>query len=143
MTKTPLLLVDDEIEALYMQYYIEALENYGFEVTKCASVDEGRRLLDGPQHFTAIWIDVVMPPGEWFRDKETKDGLLTGKFFAENVRLIRPGARLFFLTNALDLSLLSALQRLGSVYQKLDYPPDDLAAQVAELVKQGEHNETQ
>jgi len=135
MTNRSLLFIDDEIHTWYMQYYIEAFEENGFVITKCQTTDEARIHLEGEKKFDVICIDVVMPPGDWFKKEETHGGLLTGKFLAREAEKLQPQAVRFFLTNIGNPERIHLLKQIAPLIQKIDYAPDSLVKNVLELLE--------
>lgn len=134
MKKKTVLLIDDEVNT-YMNYYIYALQEKDLEVISCPSVDEARVLLKEKQ-FDVIIIDVILPPGEWFKDTLTNEGLLTGKFLAEQAFLLQPQAKIVFLTNMPDLSLVEDMRRTAPFFQKIDNTPDSFAEQIVYMLNE-------
>lgn len=130
-----LLLIDDEIYGWYMDYYVKAFENKGIEVTKCSTVDEAKNILEMEESFDIIIIDSIMPPGEWFQEEETYDGLLTGKFLAEKAKEFQPDAKIFFLTNMADPSRTESLNMFYPLFQKIDFTPKMLVCKILEYME--------
>ena len=85
MEKKRILMIDDD--KLPMQYYIRSLEKNGFEVKYFVRPDDAFAYLD-KEHplLDAAILDIMLPPGEKYKDKETNQGLKAGIFVLRDLR---------------------------------------------------------
>ncbi len=130
-----ILFIDDETSA--MKYHRLALKKSNFEVIQCVSPEAG---LDyARQHgaeLVAIILDIMMPPSERYKDKDTKEGLTTGTYLFDDLRIVCPDAPIIVLTNSQDEDTLNCfpLTPNVAVVQKVEYPPFDLVNLVQTMI---------
>ena len=73
---TVLMIDDDEWPT---KFYETALERRNFKVERCTDPDAGYEFAkENNENLKAIVLDMMMPPGERYRDHDTDDGLKTG-----------------------------------------------------------------
>lgn len=131
-----ILFVDDEFSpdttthyGSYMSYYKVALEKAGYEVADVRDTDEAIAVAESRRFDLAI-LDVMMPPGDAFRDEDTYKGLMTGTFLARRIHEIAPEMPILFLSNAGGNQALFAgtidTRVVRRVLFKLDVTPQDL-----------------
>jgi len=97
--KRKLLFVDDEI--YQSSYYQHALEDAGFDLVAATSTDEAIEFARR-ERYSAIVLDVMMPPGGEFDSIETAGGFKTGIALARELREIQPDSHIVALTNSTD-----------------------------------------
>jgi len=128
------LLVDDE--ELAMSYYVRALKRKGFEVKQCYDPDEALLLVekDHPD-LAAISVDIMMPSGRRYSDRETNQGLRSGILLYHELRRHYPETPVVILTHVSTQETLDEFPPALSVkvLQKLDMPPADFAILIDEL----------
>jgi CheY-like chemotaxis protein len=135
-----ILFVDDEFSpdtrthyGSYMSYYKEALIEAGFDVTCVRSTDEAIASA-GLGRFDLAILDVMMPPGEVFRNEDTRKGLMTGPLLARSLHKFDPAMPIMFLSNAGGNQELFATSIDRAVVReilfKLDVTPLDLVEKV-------------
>lgn len=130
-----ILLVDDE--KLPMAYYVKALVNKGFEVKQFLSPDSAFEFINKVKpKIDAIIIDIMIFPGEKYKDVDTQEGLITGTFLYKDLERIYPNVPVIVLTNVTNEETLDKLNEneLLKVVQKLDYPPFAFADLVNEMI---------
>jgi len=108
----PILFVDDS--PYYAHAYIDAVENDGFDVVRASSADEALEKCRSAT-FSAIILDVMMPPGREMGSLETKGGFHTGVVLARQIRRIQPSVKLIALTASRDPEITSFFKKDGSV----------------------------
>jgi CheY-like chemotaxis protein len=133
-TEGTVLIVDEDKTP--MQYYVDAFEMEGFSVERCFSPDTAEKFLQKePADLAAIILDIMMPPGERYKHKDTKDGLITGFFLYQDFKKKYPNVPIVILTNVANPETLKLFTEnlLLKVAAKLDYPPFDLVDLVNEM----------
>jgi len=135
MTRT-VLLVDDEKQPL--KYYVWALEREGFKVMQCYDPDTAFDFVDKQTpDIVAVILDIMMLPGERYRDKDTQEGLTTGTFLYDDLRSRYPDVPVIVITNVSNRETLQYFKGDPKlqVVQKLDVPPFELAQLVSRMVE--------
>jgi len=129
MEKKRILMIDDD--KLPMQYYIRSLEKNNFEVKFFLRPDDAFEYLDNEQpHIDGVILDIMLPPGERYKGKQTNQGLRTGIFVLKDIRehpryLSIP---VVVLTNVRNPKTLAEFEEgdLLKIAFKPDYPPKKL-----------------
>ncbi len=94
------LYIDDEPR--YIESFVQELEyefgkdNIIFEPNTDKALDF---FINNSKEIEVIILDNMMPTGMAFRDKPTKEGILTGLFFYERIRENRPDLPIIIFTN--------------------------------------------
>jgi DNA-binding NarL/FixJ family response regulator len=137
--KKHVAIIDDD--TLVMNAYEAALSRRGFDVTRFSGedcVDRAVQCLEAnPSTVDLAVVDVMMPPGETFRDSATDDGMKTGVFLLERLKANCPELRFLVLTNVQNEETLQELRRVApgtTVLRKAHCPPFDLVEKVQELI---------
>lgn len=131
-----LLLVDDD--RLPMDYYVRALERRGFNVVRCLEADSLDKILGNMgADFVGVILDIMMLPGNAYKDKDTQEGLSTGYFIYQDIRRRYPDIPIFVLTNVSNIETLQKFQGVSKlkVLQKLDFPPFEFADHVLAFIE--------
>ena len=130
-----IIMVDDELRR--MAAYVWELRDTGYQVEMCSSVDTALANLEAnlPQVRLLI-LDVMMPPGQAFKNLDTQDGLRTGERFYERVRQLSADLPVFFLTNVSDPHFTKKYlrERHCKVLHKEYYQPFELADEVRRMI---------
>lgn len=139
-----ILIVDDDIADLmdvhensptgYMWYYIQELNECGYDVVKARGPDESLTILSSHSPFKAIILDVMMPPGNAFRSVETLDGILTGVKLAERIREDDRNVPIILLTNVEPTQAIADLLR-RSIVQAYCYKPDTTPGELVQRLR--------
>ncbi len=143
-----ILFVDDEfapdtVDAFgsYMSMYELDLRDANFDVTRSTNVDEAILLVKSERFDLAI-LDVMMPPGDAFKDDDTMKGLQSGLFLARKLRLIESQLPIFLLSNAAENRELFGDVLNDNVVDrvlfKLDVTPGNLVQHVESFFAGGE-----
>jgi len=135
MEKKRILMIDDD--KLPMEYYIRSLEKNNFEVKYFVRPDDAFAYLDKEKpHIDIIMLDIMLPPGEKYRGKQTNQGLRTGIFVLEDLRDYEDysSTPVILLTNVRNPKTLAEFEEsdLLSIAFKPNYPPQ----KVIELLKE-------
>jgi hypothetical protein len=104
--------------------YVLALEQAGLAVKHCRTTDEALRVAPTVAP-SALVVDIMIPPGQPYREKDTGEGLRTGILLYADLRTRFPDVPAFILTNMADPDVLAHFQpgpRL-CVVKKDDTPP--------------------
>lgn len=120
-----------------MSYYVRALKEAGFEVKRSFDPDSAWEQLSTKKiEVDAFILDLMMLPGNKYKDQETLDGLITGSFLYDDIRPLYPDVPFVVLTNLSDAQIPENLEHepLVTVVAKLDYPPDELAELTHQIV---------
>lgn len=129
------LLVDDD--NLPMQYYVKALKQKGFKVEHCLEPDSALDFVKKRgEEIVAIILDIMLPPGKTYQDKDTNQGLKTGVFLLEDLRKYCPNIPVVVLTNVRNPNTLDEFKDkpLVKLAQKMDYPPFELSDLVNKMI---------
>jgi len=97
--KERILMVDDDF--LPSQYYVQALQDAGFDVAFFSDVDKAIEAANLSQ-FNAAIIDLMIPAGHILSAEETHGGYRTGVSLARRLRTLHPHTRFVILTNAAE-----------------------------------------
>ena len=131
-----ILLVDDE--KLPMEYYIRAFRMNNYEVKQCFNPDSALELVEKkPIPFKAIILDIMMLPGEKYKNEDTDDGLKTGKLLYRDLRAHYPNIPIIILTNVSNPEIHLVPGETSdtlAIVQKIDYPPFELVALVKKMI---------
>jgi CheY-like chemotaxis protein len=131
-----ILMIDDSARGVMI--YKEELEASGYQVLHHRSVDEALRDLEARrQDFELVILDVMMPPGESFRQDQAADlGLRTGVRVYERLRERAPHLPVVVLTNVTNPGVQERFRRERGCWflQKADYLPFQLAEKVREVL---------
>jgi CheY-like chemotaxis protein len=76
--KVKILWIDDDIDRLKLQPYLDGFEDRGFEIIKVANPDDVDKAIESNSDIQCIILDISMPTGESFGAKESKGGMRTG-----------------------------------------------------------------
>jgi CheY-like chemotaxis protein len=93
-----ILFIDDEPRfvdscALYLRDIGQ------FDIDLVANVDEAMNRLDTDNNIQLAILDIMMPPGNKFKDIDTKKGLRTGEFLYKEIRKNHPNLPIIVFTN--------------------------------------------
>lgn len=95
-----ILYIDDEPR--YIESFVQELgyefgeDNIIFEPNTDKALDF---FINNSQEIKVIILDNMMPTGKAFKDKPTKEGILTGIFFYERIRISQPDLPIIIFTN--------------------------------------------
>jgi DNA-binding response OmpR family regulator len=137
MEKKRILMIDDD--RLPMQYYIRSLEKNNFEVMYFVRPDDAFEYIDREQpHIDGIILDIMLPPGEKYKDEETNKGLKTGFFVLKDLRNYQPYSNIpvVILTNVRNPKTLAEFTEssLIKIAFKPDYSPKKLVHLLEEML---------
>lgn len=126
MGKKRILMIDDD--NLPMQYYITQLEKHRYEVKYFIKPDDAFRYIDNEKpHIDGIILDIMLPPGEKYKDTPTNQGLKTGVFVLRDLRAYPEysSVPVIILTNVRNPTTLAEFVEndLLKIAFKPDYPP--------------------
>ena len=133
--KKRILFVDDEFRLV--ESYATMLNFSGFDVTQVASADEAVMLINN-HSFDLVILDIMMPPGEHFRNKEAEFGLNTGVKLALLVREKLPEAAIVAFSNHHDPNIREFFSRTENMWymDKSNYLLDDFVETIKEIAQQ-------
>ena len=102
------LWVDDEPSVL--GYWRAAFEDEGHTLLVATGPDEALEIVsDGDRTIDHVIIDLMLPPGNTFRDCDTQSGSRTGILLAQRIHELLPHVPILLLTNCHPESLQSEL----------------------------------
>jgi CheY-like chemotaxis protein len=129
-----ILFIEDE--RLPMIYYIKELERSGFNVKEFHSPEDAVAFAQTKPQLALIILDIMMPPGEKYKEEDTKDGLRTGVFLFRDLSILYQDLPIIILTNVGNSETLGYFRdRLNcKVVQKLECPPFALVQLVKEMI---------
>jgi len=132
---TVLMIDDDEWPT---KFYETALLRRDFKVERCTDPDTAYEFAkENKGNLRAIVLDVMMPPGERYKNRDTDDGLKTGILLYQDLRgIIKPNLPIVVLTNVWNRETLKTLPEGEGlrIAEKLDVPPLELAMLVEEMI---------
>jgi CheY-like chemotaxis protein len=132
---TVLLIDDDEWPT---RFYETALERRDFKVERCTDPDTAYEFArENTESLQAIVLDMMMPAGERYKNRDTADGLKTGLMLYQDLsEIIKPNLPVVVLTNVSNHETLKLLPEGGRlrIAEKLDVPPLEFAILVEEMV---------
>lgn len=119
-------MIDDD--RLPMLYYIHCLEKHGFEVKYFEKPTEALSYVeDECPHIDGIILDIMLPPGKRYADKDTSQGLRTGSFVLEDLHKVDMCSKVpvIILTNVRNPKTLQEFKEdnLLQIAFKPEYPP--------------------
>jgi len=76
--KVKILWVDDDINRLKLQPYLDAFEDKGFKIIKVANPDDVDKAIKSNSDIQCIILDISMPPDNSIDLKASKQGMRTG-----------------------------------------------------------------
>jgi CheY-like chemotaxis protein len=132
-----ILVIDDE--AREMDSYVQELRLCGFEVSFFREVDAALEFFgEHMRDIDLLILDIMMPPGNAFKDENTLRGLRTGLFFFERVRSSVPEVPTIILTNVSDPHIAARFEHAANCLylRKEDYLPFELAEEVRYVLQQ-------
>jgi DNA-binding response OmpR family regulator len=130
-----ILFIDDELK--YMDSFVRDLSMSGYQVNFQKDVDGAWRYFEeNTNEIELLILDIMMPPGETFKDKDTDDGLRTGVHFYKRVRESVPGLPVIVLTNVSAEEVKARFQGEDncSFFQKKDYLPFQIVQEVRRIL---------
>jgi DNA-binding response OmpR family regulator len=131
-----ILLIDDDHTPT--KYYVRRLEKDGYDVRHALNVDNAlEEFRSLGESISLIILDIMMPPGEAFREAETDHGLKTGFLLFEVIRKHLPTVPVIILTNQLDEAVRTKIRidDFTRILRKINCTPGDLLAEAAEMLE--------
>ena len=137
MEKKRILMIDDD--KLPMEYYFRSLEKNNFEVKFFIRPDDAFKYIDNEKpHIDGVILDIMLPPGERYKNKKTNQGLLTGVFVLRDLRDYPDYSRtpIVVLTNVRNPKTLAKFEESDflKIAFKPDYPPKKLLHLLEEML---------
>ena len=129
MQKRVLFIDDDRVPS---GFYASALQEEGLIVERSFDIDHAWTLVDCDK-LDVVVLDIMMPGGTRYSDHQTRDGLLTGLFFEDDLEEKCPELPIIALTNVTNgstLKQMGARHSVVSVKLKPESPPDEFAIYV-------------
>lgn len=133
-----ILFVDEERR--HMNSFVEELQLAGYEVEFQTGVDAASSawefLQTNSTETELLILDIMMPPGEAFKEVDTGLGLRTGVRFFERVRELLPDLPVIIFTNVSDDKVKERFEReINCLFlRKEDYYPFELSVEVQKLL---------
>ena len=115
----------------------ELLTFLGVEILFFTNYEEGyQALANQPKAIDALMLDVMMPPGNFFTARETKNGHLTGFLLYKKIREFYHGPILMY-TVIRDKVLVESYIRGDGKARHLNKPAgeDEIYAKLMEMIK--------
>ena len=137
MERKRILMIDDD--RLPMEYYIRSLERNDFDVKYFTRPDDAFRYLDEEKpHLDSIILDIMLPPGEKYKDEQTDQGLRTGILLVKDFHGYADYSNtpVIVLTNVRNPRTLAELPEsdLLKIAFKPDYPPKKLVELLGKML---------
>ena len=126
-----ILFIDDEKRR--MKSYVEELEFSSYQVEFISDVDSAVEYFKKYQEkLELIILDIMMPTGNSFDSRQTKNGLRTGVSFYEEIRKQKPILPIMIFTNVWDEQLLQYIDKdnMTLFCAKDDFIPIKLVTEV-------------
>jgi len=130
-----ILFVDDEPRE--MSSYVEELRFSGYEVAYESDVDSALKFFAANlDNLDLVILDIMMPPGEALKNRDTEFGLRTGIYMYREFRVQSPDLPVIILTNVSDVQVARFFhQEAKCIFlPKEDVLPYELAEQVAAVL---------
>lgn len=132
------LLIDDDV--LPMEFHVRALRSEGFEVEQRLDPDSALEFVrEAHDRISAVILDIMMRPGESYKDVDTREGLMTGVALYRDLRELCPDVPVVVLTNVANEETLRRFEEGPKlkVVQKLHYTPFKLVDLIREMTEGG------
>jgi DNA-binding NtrC family response regulator len=131
MSKLILLIDDDKLP---MKYYTKALEESGFAVEHFVEPDGALKFMEkNKTDIDMVVLDIMMPSGKTYKEKDTKMGLTTGLFLFKDIKSIAPKVPVIVLTNVRNPETLNEFPK-ECLFQKMNTPPFKLVEIIAKNI---------
>ena len=130
-----ILFVDDDRRR--MDSYVRELELSGHDVHFESDVDDALSFFIREGHKVKLLIlDIMMPPGRYFSNESTENGLITGTAFYSEISRYQSNVSTVIFTNVSEENLDKEVTTKDSVvfYQKDSLLPFELEKKVRELL---------
>jgi CheY-like chemotaxis protein len=130
-----ILFVDDEPRR--MQLFVEELEACGFHVSFERDAETALAVFRLPdRRFDLIVLDISMPAGGEFAHEDTHQGLRTGLYLYDKIRLVTKEVPVVILTNVADRRVSERFDRQMNCwfFRKSDMLPFQFAEQVSQIL---------
>ena len=140
MSRGNIAIIDDD--HIQTRYYINALEETGYNVYHFLSPASCKTALIKGTLFDLYLCDLMMPPRGAYRIEETEDGLITGLLLAEELRENDWETPIFLFTN---LNIQTAVSRVSHRIEKLnnvfllpkaEYTPERICEAIPAILEQ-------
>lgn len=107
-----ILFVDDERDKA--EVFVEEMKSLGLPIRYFSGVDAASAFLARTKKtLDAVVLDVMMPAGHLFADKDVDDGISTGLAFYRLIRESHPQVYIFILTNLTDPRVAEVIGKDG------------------------------
>jgi CheY-like chemotaxis protein len=129
-----ILIVDDE--TIQASFYELALRSRGYQVQRARDVEVALEAARTWQP-NVIILDIMMPPGKRYADREHFSGLRTGVFLISDLLKAVPGVIIVVSTvvkNPETLDMARQLLPEGQITLKAEYDPERLSALIGRLL---------
>jgi CheY-like chemotaxis protein len=131
LPKPQALVVDDDV--FYGSYFADVLSDRGgFDVTRATTVGEALALAR-KRKFQLVVLDVKMPRGRYFSERETAAGERTGVPLARELCKILPRARILAYSGLPDPVANKLLAGMGVDFQPKSTDPERVVAWVRRM----------
>ena len=130
-----ILFIDDELRQ--MESYIEELKWSGYEVVYKNNVDDALIFLQTHlAKLKLVILDIMMPPGELFKNGDIEYGLRTGVKFYHKIRSLSNEIKVIVLTNVSDEKVAEQFQNEKNCwfFPKEEILPYQLAEEVTNIL---------
>ena len=129
-----ILFVDDE--ARWVDSLVRELTEK-YEVSFYRDVDSAWQCFEEfPDDIELLILDIMMPPGNVFKEFDTDEGRRTGIFFYEKVRDREPWLPVIILTNVSDEEVIHRFRTEKNcwLFEKTDYLPYQIVQEVDQIL---------
>ncbi len=130
-----ILFIDDEKRE--MDSYVRELELSGYQVSFQKNVDAAIDFFEGNfREIELLVLDIMMPPGEVFKNVDTEGGLTTGIHVYKRVRQRFPTLPVVILTNVTDENIIESFRKEAHCrfLSKEEYLPFELVDEIKEVL---------
>jgi len=129
-----IVFLDDEKG--FVESYVDELEFQGHHIRHVTKVDDAMDLLKKSiEDIELLILDIMMPPGQTFRDVNTIAGLETGIHVYKSIRSLSPDLPIIVFTNMHDHAAVFEEDQATRFLKKQDYFPHELADEVDSFMK--------
>ena len=136
--KVKILWIDDDINRVKLQPYLDCFEDNGYEVIGVANPDDVENAIESHRNIQCIILDVSMPTGENIDVNESKRGMRTGllvlKKLNADVSLNSVKKIVFTIVSDVEVRDYCKINKIAC-FRKQDYLADNFFKEVKGIIE--------
>ncbi len=136
-TKGDVLIIEDF--KLGVNALAFALRSRGFRPIHVREVDRLGQLLVSEAKYVAVVLDIMLPPGQRYANRDHDQGTRTGIFVYQDIRALFPSLPILVLTHIADPQILDQIpdsDMATTIEYKNDILPSEVANSIASMVSE-------